>query len=95
VRGVLNLIRAVMKVVMVGRRKGSRRGTWQEGNGGREIEVDDEERVWIYDRRGRAKGVSGWRRIFDRFRRRESTGGILGRSWEMELVLWDFMMMVV
>jgi hypothetical protein len=31
--------------------------------------------------------------IFDRFRRRKSTGGILGGSWEMELVLWDFMMM--
>jgi len=47
VRDVLNLIRAVMKVVMVGRRKGSRRGTWQEGKGGREIAVNDEEKVWI------------------------------------------------
>jgi hypothetical protein len=36
-----------MELVIVGRRKGSRRGTWQEGKRGGEIEIGDEERVWI------------------------------------------------
>jgi hypothetical protein len=37
-----------MELVIIGRRKGSRRGTWQKGKGGgRKIEVGGEKGVWI------------------------------------------------
>ena len=41
-RSVLSLIRAVMELVVVEGEKGR-----EEGHGRKEIEVDDEERVWI------------------------------------------------
>ena len=73
-RSVQSLIRAVMELVMVGRRKGSRRGTWQKGKGGgREIEVGDEERVWIGEQR---ESVGG-----DRFLIGLDGGKVLEEFW--------------